>query len=748
MNYVKKFGAAFIAILMLVAVLPMSTFAAVPEAYALPDGVTADTWEYRELVPDLECETLTGFENRGSSDAAPTLQTNVVLDSVNKNYGESSLKRTARYSTGIGFRTAGFEAGATYNVSAAMRSDLIRGDAVMKIRPFLNYISSVAKEEEGVVTAYTRTEGFISGSTEWSVDNSWKEYKGTFTIPTAFLNSSNASASSGALTQIGLAYNQSSGTANDLVNNRIVDTMYVDDWSIRKVPTGDFANVASEIISVKAGTEASAANNSEAPVTVKNGNLVEFEFTLDIDPRTVRKEKILVNGTANSNIITSAVLTEPTGTTRRTVLTLMLGNMAEGAIYNISFDGLKDAWGREVVGNAAAYVMTAAEKPYSINDDLDSSGLWKYRELVPDSECETLTGFENRASSDSTSTLQTSIELSENAHSGNYSIARTARQYAGVGFKDDIFEAGKTFHISAYLRSDLIRETDTMPIRPFLGNYYVYSTSSSKYNVTEGWISGSPQFYVNDTWQRFEGTFTIPANAVKAADAGISNPKPMQIGLSNNLDSVTGATANDINNRIVDRMYVDDWSIRLIPDWTVNAKGYSAKGSTVEFYFDKDIDKWTAQAKDITVTGGATVSNVEVSTDEITRKTTLSVTLSGTAVGEEYTVTLPSGIKDAWGRELSNVEAATFTVPEISATVNGNTYSYVINKIKPAGENWVAAIALKNSGRGLEQVVWIPDATAADAALSGSFADYEDGDKIIFYLWTSDFKPIIEEIEN
>ena len=100
---------------------------------------------------------------------------------------------------------------------------------------------------------------------------------------------------------------------------------------------------------------------------------------------------------------------------------------------------------------------------YKIDDDeLDSAGNWIYRELVPDTSCETTDGFRAKGNITTNSTLQDSaLRLSTDAHTGSYSIARTMRSNPGIAF--DVAAPGLVAHtdanqkeyiFSAYMRAD------------------------------------------------------------------------------------------------------------------------------------------------------------------------------------------------------------------------------------------------------------------------------------------------------
>lgn len=151
-----------------------------------------------------------------------------------------------------------------------------------------------------------------------------------------------------------------------------IQTLYIDDWSMRLCVPDGFPE-----------TKRLSVDYNEETQTLT------YKFNLDIDPRTVRKENIEVNGVRGDAFIESSVLETTDEETREHTLTLKLQNLENENMITVILADVKDAWGREVLNNPPFTLNNFPEGQYTIFNDLDDTGAWKYRELIYDPECET-----------------------------------------------------------------------------------------------------------------------------------------------------------------------------------------------------------------------------------------------------------------------------------------------------------------------------------------------------------------------
>ena len=138
----------------------------------------------------------------------------------------------------------------------------------------------------------------------------------------------------------------------DAAGNTIANTIYLDEWSVRRMLPDDFFNT--EV------TE-SSYENGEA----------DFTFNLDIDRFTVTKEKILINGTPRPDMIDDLILTTD-NYTRITDLKIKLKNLKPELHYTIDLPEVKDAWGRDIEGNKTIFFDTP--KSVELNAVFKSGG--------------------------------------------------------------------------------------------------------------------------------------------------------------------------------------------------------------------------------------------------------------------------------------------------------------------------------------------------------------------------------------
>lgn len=688
---------------------------------------TTGAWKYRELVPDVACEEENSFVNRGSNNiqsGASTKQTNAMRIDTDKYAGNYSWYRRAITSRGIGFEIPSgiMKKGQNFISSAWLRSDMegaTEGTPAERVavRPFVNWVDKEA-----------------SLGTNVKITNEWVKYDLSFTVPDAYDEEKpfrvavvNADTENifDSTTNDSYSEKDSSGRV------RPVYSIYLDEWSLRMALPDTFP--ASYVKSI---------SPSPAKPVINNGEDLTFKFSLDIDPRTVRKENITVNGTANSPLV-KAVNVNTDEATRETALTISFNTLEEGTAYKVALPEIKDAWGRDVVGTTTASVACVpADAEYTIYEDLDESGAWKYRNLVPDEECESLDGFVSKGSNTTTNKAQTNVKLSTDKHSGNYSIMRGTRNNAGIGFEIDTIEIDPAeYYVSAWIKSDCYGEgCQNVPV-DFARNYN-YNGSATEASFD----GGGNKFLATTQWNYFSKT-------VKQTGKPDSDKKVTIYFLNSDINYgiVEG-------NRHVQNIYVDDWNFRLIPSWNVNATGISVNGNTAVFTFDKDIDKWTVTADKLLVNGkvnNGTITSAVVDTNEITRVTTLTVTATQN-IDDDFVISLPAEARDAWGREIAGIKStglfyeekitdASGTVLEVTDMTAG-TRNYVIENIvnNTSKEiNMTAIIALYNTDKTLEScdidsVRLAPGQTAEEIKASITIPALSEGMSVKCFLWNMD----------
>lgn len=685
-------------------------------------------WKYREFVPDVGCEEENSLGNRGSIDiqeGATTKQTNAIRIDTDKYAGNYSWYRRAITNRGIGFviPAGTMKKGQKFISSAWLRSDMegaTEGTTADRVAvlPFVNWGDGETKLL----------------STTVKITKEWKKYDLSFTVPDKYIEKNPfkvAVVNADTETIFDSTKNDSYSEIASNGKTRPVYSIYIDEWSLRMAIPSDFP--ASYVKSI---------SPSPATPAIKNGEDLTFKFSLDIDPRTVRKENITVNGTANSPLV-KAVNVTTNEKTRETTLTISLNTLEEGTAYTVALPEIKDAWGRDVVGTTTVRVTCVpADAQYTIYEDLDETGAWKYRNLVPDEECESLDGFVSKGSNTSTTGIQTDIMLSEDKHSGNYSIKRGTRTNAGIGFEIDTIEIDPAeYYVSAWIKSDCYGEgCQNVPV-DFARNYSV--NNKAKESSFDG---GGNKFLATTQWNYFSKT-------VKQTGKPDSDKKVTIYFLNSDINY--GIVEGD---RHVQNIYVDDWNFRLIPSWNVNATGISVNGNTAVFTFDKDIDKWTVTADKLLVNGkvnNGTITSAVVDTNEITRVTTLTVTATQN-IDDDFVISLPAEARDAWGREIEGIKStglfyeekitdASGAVVEVTDMTAG-TRNYVIKNIvnNTSKEiNMTAIIALYNTDKTLEScdidsVRLAPGQTAEEIKASITIPALSEGMSVKCFLWNMD----------
>lgn len=653
-------------------------------------------WKYRELVPDVSCESENTFKNISSNYtdvSGEDLQTEAERISSDKHTGNYSWYRRGLMYRGIGFTIPAniIEKDVNYISSAWIRSDMEGATEgteakTLKVQMFAN---SGGKQNFVAKPGVELSKEWKKYDIKFQALEGYDE-KNVFNLGICnYLTKDDAACNYKTLTR--------GSTKYPLIS------IYVDDWSVRREIPADFAKsyIKSTVPAVN------------KPI-IKNDGKVTFTFSLDIDPRTVRKENINVNGAANSeNISDVNVITNEA--TRETKLEITMANLVKNGKYTIALPELKDAWGRDVIGTRTltVYCADVPDGQYTVFDDLDDGGLWKYRELVPNVDCETADGFAAVGKSDPASSAiqDADIVLSTDKHSGNYSIKRTMRQNPGIGFvvPKEAVVAGDTYIVSAYLKTGIEKneyeKTISVKINNEEGGFSAATTDDRQsFDVTTDWKFHSTKL-------KFKTAFTKDTNRVYL--------------MWNNLTLATGGVQDSsvTEEKPVQTLYIDDWSFRKIPAFDVYQTGAyvdnTSGKSSVKFVYDKDIDYRSVDISNVTI-NGATSDKVEsftVSTDEITRESVLTLNINGTI--PQNSVVSVSNIKDAWGRDVKNtfstglslgaakITAADGTEITEGTALSAGVYTYTISGITNGTDNAAdisAILALFDSNKNLVSI--------------------------------------------
>ncbi len=632
-------------------------------AYTIKNDLDADgNWIYRELVPDIGCETTNGFLKIGDKRTGSTMQdADIVLSNNNPHGGNYSIKRTMRINPEIAFSlTADLQTYTDsdpneYVISAWLRTDCPTGTTAFVV------------PSHKIPAQTTFEKGTGENSAGFYVGNTWQYFsKKVRKISTVTATSVGFRFHGNALTAANAIYDDKGSPAE------YIQTLYIDDWSMRLCVPDSFPKTK----------RLSVDYNKEAQT-------LTYKFNLDIDPRTVRTENIEVNGVRGDAFIESAILKTTNEETREHTLTLKLQNLEKENIITVKLADIKDAWGRDVSGNAPFIINNYPEGQYTIYDDLDDGGLWKYRELVPNVGCETKDGFAAVGKpSPADSTIQDAdIVLSTDKHSGNYSIKRTMRQNSGIGFvvPKEAVVAGEPYIVSAYLKTGTEKGGYDKPIGVKLHNEEkdggfdaAIAGGRLSFDVTTDWNYHSTKL-------KFKKAFTKDTNRVYL--------------LWNGLTLTTGGVQDSSGSKAetVQTLYVDDWSFRKIPTFDVYQTGAYVDNTSAEpsvkFVFDKDIDSRSVDISNVTIDGAATdkVKSFTVVTDEITRESVLTLNLNG-EIPRNSSVSI-SNLKDAWGRDIKNtfgtglslgtakITAADGTEITEETTLGAGEYTYTVSGI-------------------------------------------------------------------
>ena len=727
-NLMKRASVLVTAAVMLIGSFPQvggAEEALTPDAYGLYPTAAYTTvsselddsgaWKYRELIPDVGCETIAGFWDK--ENVTPTSpNTNVAL-STDAYRGSYSVSRTMSGYKKLGAKVENLDVYTEKNPAEYLLSMYAKADLAEDL-------TSVNLTPAYLVNGYMEKSFQYPNTTmPITINNEWGRYTRKMQIYERDVTSIDKSKD---MYMYFYAYAQGSPS----------NTIYLDEWSLRMaIPD----NLSSSYVK--------SISPSPAKPAIKNGEDLTFKFSLDIDPRTVRKENITVNGTANSSLVKAVNVTTDEAT-RETTLTISFNTLTVGTTYTIALPEIKDAWGRNVVGTTTASVTCVpADAQYTIYDELDSTGKWAYRNIVPDPECEDASVFYDGNYNLNSESKMTKVETDNDAHSGNASIARTCKIWGKIGFAVTGYDTEATYYTSIWMKSD---NEDAGVSVSFANNLGVDSAGKRKEEAYRTSFSSNTTDVTSD-WTYYSSTLKLSSSAG-------SNPKDGYMWVMNNEREAGVSETVGTSTYVVNRVYVDDWNMRKIPSWRVNAQGVEVEGNTAVFKFDKDIDPWTVTADKILVNGeanSASITSAVVATDEITRETTLTVTMNS-EIDDECVIALPDTARDAWGREIAGIKSTGLFYEEKVTDALGNvveetdmtagTRNYVIENIvnNTSKEiNMTAIIALYNADKTLESVnlkgvQLAPGQKAKELKASVTIPEVHGGMSVKCFLWNMD----------
>ena len=374
----------------------------------------------------------------------------------------------------------------------------------------------------------------------------------------------------------------------------------------------------------------------------------------------------------------------------------------------------------------ASVTCVPADAEYTIYEELDASGKWAYRNLVPDADCSNADLF--YVGEVDTSKGQTALSVdTEDYHSGGSSITRILRNNGKIGFEVTNYDTAAEYYVAAWLKANC---KDDEPVSASYASD-LYTTNTTTTTKTELGFSVGNTPEITNEW----GYYTTKVSRPKTSGVEVpayTGTNATRVWLINTENS--HGLSQDSDRRWLNEINVDDWSWRKIPNWKVNATGVNVNGNTAVFTFDKDIDKWTVTADKLLVNGKVnnnTITSAVVATDELTRVTTLTVTATEN-IDDDFVISLPDEARDAWGRKILNIQSTGFVIGKahiIDATgeivsaedMTAGTRSYKVTGIQNNSANpvRVASIIALYNANGVCLDVRIDSQTFAKGTIGG-----------------------------
>ncbi|MBQ7900844.1 MAG: Ig-like domain-containing protein [Clostridia bacterium] len=314
-----------------------------PDAsYSINDDLGENgKWKYRELFVHTTCDDPSQIPSDGSYAGM------AVANDGERTYYEKTAEKYKK----IGVAAEELHANVDYIFSGYVKSDSacdlgMLGGVYIVFDSDGNRLSSGANDMS--------VAGFKS-LTEWQrIDKTFKftQYKGrtdgkTYDIPEGGYISNGAEWRK----EIFITHSNSSAV-----------TLGLDDISLRLVPDEG-----------KCTAYTKSASTIENPV-ISATDEISFTFSNDIDMRTVTPETVLLNGTAyDSTEIRSTVDEE----TRETTVYIKFNVLSAEQSYSVELSGIKDAWGRDIVGTNKTDFATlpAVEQTDAAFEDEDNQPL-------------------------------------------------------------------------------------------------------------------------------------------------------------------------------------------------------------------------------------------------------------------------------------------------------------------------------------------------------------------------------------
>ncbi|MBQ7902046.1 MAG: hypothetical protein IJ365_08815, partial [Clostridia bacterium] len=416
-----------------------------------------------------------------------------------------------------------------------------------------------------------------------------------------------------------------------------------------------------------------------------------------------------------------------------------------GSTYILPVEAVAEALGYDATFDEENGVVSLTSKrfypneEYNISSDLDGSGLWKYRNLAPDPECTDASKFWNHSSRYTNDTAVVTVS-NEVAHSGTTSVYKDfSGKYQRMGFTADIC-ANDMLHFSAWMKNE--STADEGSYMGLAGEYAVYQNNSKVAGNGGYLLSDGSYFGLGTDWQYINSdvevkNFTLNGSTVCLGDTYEPG------GTRAFYITQTAAQSK--------RVYMDDITLRRIPDFHVYTKSVSHDGDRVGtqpivFTFSCDIDPWTVTSDKVMINGvpcSEWGARVETLTDETTRETQVMIYIADAEDNQQLSITMPY-IKDAWGRAIRGATDTTAIFSTAAAVGAEGDFSYDVADIEE--DNYVVYAASYSGNTLIDVVIAEVDGTKAIGKIQTNGAD-----RVVFYVWQTGedcpLKPLREQFE-
>lgn len=392
----------------------------------------------------------------------------------------------------------------------------------------------------------------------------------------------------------------------------------------------------------------------------------------------------------------------------------------------------------EAVGDIAGYDLGNAEsgaymtkkplypeKTYlAAADTVD--GVWLYRNLAQDTECESLNAFWQPTTQNDQGKY--AAEISNTVFkSGTGSIKKTLTNWSRLGIEAPLLP-NREYHFSAWLKND---DTDTETPFMLAAKYRAYDKNGTQLGEeTEAVLTETDEagLTVNNEWSYVNKSVRI----TKFYENG-DKTTAYNLGVGYTLsDTYLYLTQNEAKT---DRtVYMDNLNVRLVPDFRVYVNAVShfdnalIGNEDIVFTFSADIDPQTVTPECITVNGASAADLVttRIETDDDTRQTKLYISFNTPLAKDAQARVELAALRDAWGREVLGTNAVTVKggKPYLTASFEkeeGGTAAH----FTPHNADGARLIVVLTKGGALTDVRTYPAEATFDYTIAGD-ASYDD----------------------